>query len=136
MSSKYNVITAGAFRDGMGACSWSVLDEWGRAVRGGEGRLAGRTGSLWRMFLRAVFEGLRRVPKNGIAEVWCNGLPPKGEQEDIRRAVEKVIAERGLLVHWHNGASRETKDLPTHPCELLWCQERIAEDEVSKVLGE
>ncbi len=136
MSSKYNVITAGAFRNGIGACSWSVLDEWGRAVRDGEGRLCGRTNSLWRMFIRAVFEGLRRVPKGCVAEVWCNGLPPKGEQMDIRVAVEKVIAERSLMVRWHNGGSRETKDLPTHPCEYLWCQERIAEDEVAKALGE
>lgn len=136
MSSKYNVITAGAFRDGMGACSWSVLDEWGRAVHGGEGRLCGKTGSLWRMFIRAVFEGLRRVPKGGEADVWCNGLPPNGEQEDIRKAVERVIAERGLLVRWHNGGSRKSNDLPTVPCELLWCQERIAENEVSAALGE
>lgn len=119
MDTNYELYCAGSFEDGIGSCSWYAIDTISRDLANCKGTLVGPTRAVERMQLRAVFEGLLRLPVGSKAHVYLETIPDAATDTDIDAAIKKVIGDRRLTVDWCKITPVDSEDLPVFPGEIL-----------------
>lgn len=129
---RYELYAAGAFGNGIGSCSWYAIDTESRDLRNCKGTMVGPTSSLSRMRLRAMFEGLYRIPVGSTVTLYSELSGPYVGDEDIKSAIRQVVRERRLTVTRAEIALTDPQDLPWLPGEILWVTTLWAQEALNK----
>lgn len=126
---KYELYCHGVAREGIGACSWYIIDSCSKDYPNGRGALSGGTqGGATRMIIRAIYEGISRLPGRCAANLYYESLPKNNDNADLKEEIYRVVKEKGLRLTWNETPIKEPLDIPVLPNELLWMTKHWAEE--------